>query len=240
MTARRDDGRASPAFRLLVVLAVLVLLALGADRGAAFLAERSTAAKVRSALHLAHRPDVHVCGFPFLTQVARRHLGEVDIDAVDVPTGKLTVDRVQARLLGVALDDRYHARSADRVTGTAVAGYPALQAALGRPGATVGYGGKNLVRVDAPLPLLGQSLKVFAYGTVGTKGDTLVAKPQRLQLGQAELPAALVGAVGSQLDLSVPLTDLPPGVHLTRASAAPRGLEVGFAGRRVPLTGTLG
>lgn len=240
MSARRDDGRVSPLRRLLLVLGVLVLLLLGADRGAAFFAERSTAARVRSALHLSQTPDVHVRGFPFLTQVARRHLDEVDVDAVDVPTGKLTVDTVRARLLDVSLDDRYHAQSAARVTGTALAGYPALQTALGRPGATVGYGGEQLVRVDAPVPVLGQSLKVSAYGAVSTKGDTLVAKPERLALGQADLPPAVLGAVGSRLDLSVPLRDLPTNVHATRASAASQGLEVGFAGDRVPLTGTLG
>lgn len=67
---RRRRSRFTMTVKLgIACLALLAFLGVG-DRWAALYAEGKAAEKVQDSLHLHARPEVHIKGFPFLTQVA--------------------------------------------------------------------------------------------------------------------------------------------------------------------------
>src|SRR5206468_7203031 len=73
--------------RLAIVLVVLLGLAIGADRIAASVAEGIAARSIQDSQHLQQQPDVHIGGFPFLTQLASAHYPDVVITGRDIPVG---------------------------------------------------------------------------------------------------------------------------------------------------------
>ncbi|EME56922.1 DUF2993 domain-containing protein [Amycolatopsis decaplanina] len=78
----------------LIALAVLVVLLVGADFGAAAFAEHTISQKTREQLKLANDPAVTVHGFPFLTQALSGDYGHITISAqgVAVPPKLRDVD----------------------------------------------------------------------------------------------------------------------------------------------------
>ena len=64
----------------LVTLLVLVVLLVGADFGARWIAEDRVATQLQSQLKLDEKPDVAIHGFPFVTQAASGDYGVGDAD----------------------------------------------------------------------------------------------------------------------------------------------------------------
>lgn len=87
--------------RLLVTLAVLVVLAMGADYGSAAYAEYRVSRELRAELELGSDPEVLVNGFPFLTQAASGRYASVDVRAAGVPVTGFGNVTVEATLRGV-------------------------------------------------------------------------------------------------------------------------------------------
>ena len=69
-TSRRSFRSSGSVRRLLIALAVLVVLLVGADIGARVIAERVVGRQIESSLHLSERPSVSLGGFPFLLHFA--------------------------------------------------------------------------------------------------------------------------------------------------------------------------
>src|SRR5947209_16786383 len=88
---------------LLILLAVIVVVLIGADRIALLVAESQIASRVQKSQDLESHPDVSITGFPFLTQVVGGHYREVDVAVKDVTRNGLTVDRVSVRAHGVSV-----------------------------------------------------------------------------------------------------------------------------------------
>ena len=65
--------------RLMIGVIVLVGLLVAADRAGNVIAERTVATTVQRSQHLAHKPDVDIAGFPFLTQLAAGKFGKVTL-----------------------------------------------------------------------------------------------------------------------------------------------------------------
>ncbi len=89
------DGRPSPGRSAkrpkrrgrgwLIALAVLVVLLVGADFGAAAFAEHTISQKTREQLDLVNDPAVTVHGFPFLTQALSGDYSHITVNAQGVP-----------------------------------------------------------------------------------------------------------------------------------------------------------
>lgn len=84
--------------KLAVTLVVAVALLVGADFGAAAIAEYQVSQKMRAQLNLTRAPAVRINGFPFLTQAATGDFRNVDIKAKGVRVGQLSEVGVQAHL----------------------------------------------------------------------------------------------------------------------------------------------
>lgn len=87
--------------RAVIGMLVLVGLLVGADFGAAALAESAVSREMRQQLGLADDPSVRIDGFPFLTQALAGRYTRVDVDAARIPVGELREVEVSARLRGV-------------------------------------------------------------------------------------------------------------------------------------------
>ncbi|MDT7743614.1 MAG: hypothetical protein QOE59_2692 [Actinomycetota bacterium] len=73
----------------LITLLVLVVLLVGADFGARWIAEDRVAKQLQSQLKLDEEPDVAIHGFPFVTQAAAGDYGSVTLTAQHIPYRQL-------------------------------------------------------------------------------------------------------------------------------------------------------
>lgn len=196
--------------RLLVLLVVLAGLLVAVDRVAVFAAEHVVASRIQDDEHLAHRPDVSIGGFPFLTQLAAGTYDDVEVTAHDLRAGPLTVDEVSTRLHGVHLSagavvtQHVSHIPIDRAHASVLITYAELNDVLGTSHLRVSHGSGDHVKVTA--------------SAAGVSASTEV--PVSLRGGSLEFSAGGVTA-------SVSLSGLPFGLHLTTAIGTDRGVEVG-------------
>ncbi|PKW13184.1 LmeA family phospholipid-binding protein [Saccharopolyspora spinosa] len=99
--------------KLAIALVIIVGLLVGADFGAAAIAEYQVSKKVAEQLKLRENPDVRINGFPFLTQAIAGNYRDVQLAANAVQVGKLNEVGVEADLHGARVS------TADVLSGTA-------------------------------------------------------------------------------------------------------------------------
>ena len=147
---------------VLVLLVLLVVL----DRVAVAYAENQAAQQMQSQGFPA-KPDVTIKGFPFLTQVAARHIKDVHITASKVPAGPVKFD-LTANATDILLNPGYQSGTISHVTGTGVIPFSSVSSALGGGGSglTISSAGGNTMKVG--LNVLG--LDVSLTGTIEQAG----------------------------------------------------------------------
>ncbi|MFW6695194.1 DUF2993 domain-containing protein [Streptomyces sp. MAR4 CNX-425] len=226
-----------------VVVAVLCVLALAADRVALRLAESDAADRIEKEYGLSQRPTIDIKGFPFLTQVMSREFEAVDvridgIDAVGTGGRTLRLDGVRGALEGVRIEgDDWDRATADRADGTVKITYADISAAL--PVVTVSYGGKDAagddkVKATVGTSFLGQRLEESVLGEVTVAdGDTIRLRATDLD-NLGGMPG-LEGFIRDRMDYSWTVEDLPPGIRLTDVEVTKDGIVVTGGGEDVEL-----
>ncbi|MEO3846403.1 DUF2993 domain-containing protein [Streptomyces sp. B8F3] len=226
-----------------VVLVVVALLTLAADRIALKLAESDAADRIEKEYGLSQRPEIDIKGFPFLTQVMSREFEAVDvridgIDAVGSGGRALRLDGVRGELSGVRIEgDDWDRATADRADGKVTITYEDISAAL--PVVVVSYGGKgaageNKVRATVGTTFLGQRLEESLLGKVSVvDGDTI-----RLRATGVDKLRGVPGLedyVRDHMDYNWTINDLPPGIRLTDVEVTQDGIVVTGSGKDVEL-----
>ncbi|MFJ3899978.1 DUF2993 domain-containing protein [Streptomyces sp. NPDC090025] len=240
------------ALRVVLILAVVLGgLGVGADRVAASYAESEAAATARVGAVRPESADVDIKGFPFLTQAADRRFDEVEVRLTGVRAqaggrpvriGELALD-----LRDVTLDGDYAIDRAGRADGTAVIGYPDLEAASGRE-ARVEYGGTGgangtsgtgkgagagKLKVTGGVRILGREITRSVLSSVTlVNGDTIRVRADEVP---GEGIPGLEGLVRERTDFDRKIEGLPKGVRLTKVEARPDGLVATVAGQDVSL-----
>lgn len=229
--------------RGLVVLFVLAVLFVAADRLAVKLAEDEAAERINSAQGVASTTEtsVEIKGFPFLTQVAAKELDQVDAELSGIKAkaggSDVTVSRVDAQLQQVRIGGDYSSAVADEATGTAFVSYADLTKAA-HEGVRVSWGGKDdngkgRVKVSAGIDILGQTFERSVTSTVSvSKGDTVELHADKIPGG--DIPG-LEGAIRERIDFARKIAGLPPGLDLERVEATKKGIELSVSGRDVEL-----
>ncbi len=226
---------------LLVVLILLAVVAAVADEGARRLAQDRVAEEVQASQSLPERPDVHIGGFPFLTQLAAGHFAGVEVTSTVVPTDRVELDSVRARLHDVRFDSRLlmSGSRGDIEVGSvdvaAVLSYTELtRLVAGQLGDAVsdvglGYAGDHRMTVSGTV--LG--LPVELPMQVVSSGDRIVISVP----GDAQATApALVRPVLAALSVRVTVPELPYGVRVSGVTPAPDGLLVEATGSDLRLS----
>ncbi|NLU74103.1 DUF2993 domain-containing protein [Streptomyces sp. HNM0575] len=229
--------------RGLIVLFVLAVLFVAADRLAVKLAEDKASEEIKSAPGIASagKTSVDIKGFPFLTQVAGRELTEIDARMsgmkAEAQGGRLKVGRIDAHLRDVRLKDDYTPDVAGRADGTALVSYEELtRAAL--KGVDVGWGGRDSagrgrVKVSAGVTVLGQTFKRSVISTVSVAGeDTVRLRADKVPGGN--IPG-LEGAIRGRIDFERRIAGLPNGLELKKVEPTAQGIELSVRGKDVKL-----
>ncbi|MFE9386206.1 DUF2993 domain-containing protein [Streptomyces sp. NPDC007025] len=172
---RRRRSRLSRTVKLGVVCCALLAFLGVADRWAALYAEGKAADQVQSALKLHARPEVHINGFPFLTQVARNRLDDVEVTIPDVPAGRVSVAQVSGRVKDVRIigDAPSSVRGAvlGRMKGDVLLDFDDLDRELGTSQVTFTPGGTHTVLAAGELPVADTEVKVRARAHLARTGD---------------------------------------------------------------------
>ncbi|HVB27763.1 MAG TPA: DUF2993 domain-containing protein [Mycobacteriales bacterium] len=222
--------------RLVIPLAVLAALAVGADRVAAHLAANAVASRVRTAEHLSTNPTVHFAGFPFLTQAWHGRYQRVTVTAHDVTRDRVTLTEVDAVLLGVhlplsrVLSGTGGSAVVDTVDARVLISWAAMSAAAsqaaGRPltvapagGAAGGEGAAGGAEVAVSGVVAGHLVRVTATLTAEARALVVRAGP------------------GDVLGFTLALPDLPFGLALTGASATTAAAVVTASAHAVRVSG---
>jgi hypothetical protein len=245
---------------LLIIFLVLLVLLLVADRVGAVVAQKELASQAQKQLAaqgvtIDGTPTVDIHGFPFLTQVAAGHYGEVDIH-VDHPAGQ----GVRLESLDIVATDvdaptgaliSGHAKvEAAMVTGTATIGWNAFRQIIDVSGATkygvdpetmtITGGDDGRISVAAPVSFLGTQYEAHADGTLSVDKNVLHVKLGEIKITGNNVPAALLGQLGllrNQLTFDTRIPALPYHLTIDSVHAAKDGIELHASATDVVLGG---
>lgn len=223
--------------KLLVALAVLLVLLVAADRVAVRVADRALASQLDS--QLGATPDVHVGGFPFLTQALAGRYRDIDVTAPTATRSGLTLTGLSASLRGVHLPLSAAAGGSVRsvpVDALDVAGvvpYASLETrARGLSLAQSGGG----VLVSGSIRVLGRDVAASAVSTATLEGTSLSLRASDVRVGGVTATGAVANALKGKLDVRIDLSDLPYGVRLTSVRPTPEGVALTGTAKDVVLT----
>ncbi|MGH3549357.1 MAG: LmeA family phospholipid-binding protein [Pseudonocardiaceae bacterium] len=232
--------------KLIIAVLVIVVLAVGADFGAAAAAEYTVAKQMRQQLHLASDPSVRINGFPFLTQAVAGHYTAIDVQASGVAADPLhdldvaaTLHDVDAPLSEVISGDLHSVRAA-RVDGQVRIKDADLGRAIGMedlriqqpsdqeikdllpPGTPTSdspQGTRAPIKMVATTDLVGQRTEVVAFGVIAlTSGLVRITTSDVRVTGidAVGLPQAARQTLLSTLSTDVKTGGLPFAVTPTR------------------------
>lgn len=224
---------------LLVVLALLAGALVAADRVGESYASNLIAQQLTSQLRLSQTPKVRIAGVPFLTQWASGHYQEVDITMPSVTAQSITVSDVQATVRDVRVRP-FLTNSSD--VGSATAGSVDLSgvvpfSAIPLPSGFTASASGSQLRVSGSITVFGATVPVTATEKVTLQGSTVTFRPTNVQAEAGGFQLDVTGTATRRLTVSVDISGLPFGVHLTGVAVGPSGLVATAQGQNVSFAG---
>jgi len=213
----------------IVLASVLVLLVLFVvlDRVAVAYAENQAAQQMQSQGFPA-KPNVTIKGFPFLTQVASRHLKDIHITADKVKEGPVTLSIV-ADATDVLLDPGFQSGTISHVTGTGLIGFSDLASAAGvsgAPGIKISAAGPDKVKLN--VNVLG--LDTTATASIEQTGPDTI----KVHIDSAGgLPASLLGSLQ---DFTIRIPSLPMNLKIRSVQVTSQGVLIHATGSNIKFT----
>jgi len=174
---RRRRSRLRRTAKVAIALTVLLAFLVVGDRYAAFYAEDKAATKVQRSLKLHAQPEVHIKGFPFLTQLASDRLDNVDVTIPDVPAGRVSVAQVKGsvhdvRIVGGDAPTTIRGAVLGRMHGDVLLDFDDLDRELGTSQVKFTHGGdRSTVLASGRLPVAGEQVKVRARAHLKRESD---------------------------------------------------------------------
>lgn len=229
----RTRPRPGSALRSTVItVLVLLLIAVGIDQGARLITQSAAANRFQSSEHLASKPAIHVMGFPFLTQLARRRFDHVRVSAdglvLSQSSSSLRITSLTADLYGLSVASDLSSAVTRSGTGSALISYPDLSryAGVTVSYAGAGQGGRGRVRAGKTISVLGQSISgtITAVPAVSGQNEISFDDPQ-LNVGGAAVPQAITDQFNGLLP-PLSLRRLPNGLVVREVAAQPDGVLV--------------
>ncbi|GAB3665647.1 DUF2993 domain-containing protein [Actinocorallia lasiicapitis] len=231
--------------KFLVVLLVLVVVGVvGADRFAKARAESEVARQVAAQYALDREPAVDIGGFPFLTQALSGTYDQIDVQIGDYTQQGVTVQDVRIRLSGLNAPladlvngDKSNLRARE-ATASAVIPYSYIQQQVASRGVRKVSRDGNDVLLEGTYAFLGQNAEVGVVVSIRPTKEGIVVTPQSVRAvgGLIQVP---IGLVQEQLKTVIPVTGLPMGSRITKVEPTETGLRITGEADNVPLNGTL-
>lgn len=225
--------------KLLVVLLVVAVLAVLADRGVDVYAERRAASALTETLGTT--PDVAIDGFPFLTQWADGRFERVTVRADRVTAGgtrvqDLTMSAEDVRTPAYARTARdVRASTAGSVRLVGLVPYGSLPLPAGITAKRQGDEGDRL-RLSGSTEVLDRKVRFRAVVRVSLTEDGDVRLQPRDVDVLGDLPsAAVTGLVRDHLEIQVSPPGLPPRMQVSSLQVTDTGLRLDATGKNVRL-----
>jgi len=216
-----------------VVLGVLAVGAVGADRAAASAAEHRAVTEIEAKLHVTGTPRVDVGGFPFVTQLLAGSIDHATVHADAVTFESVEVTDVDLDAHGIAIATP---ALVDRlvVTGTlSPATLTRLAADSSGLAIELGVDGDALTATTAVLDVPVVALLAPRVEAGVIRVDVTTVRLGSLDVSVDDLPLALADGLRG---LEIPVDGLPDGVQLTAVTVVPGGARITAAGTDVSLS----
>jgi hypothetical protein len=225
----------------LLVLAVLAIALVVADRALAREAQRRASLYLTAPLGAPARVRVH--GSPFLTQAVRGRYRDVEVRAHDLAIGVLRTTSLQAHLANAYLPLRHligrrvRELPVEHVHGYLLIPYAELARVSPVPGLRFFYREDTVVATARlPVPGLGQAAGVTgeAVASLGAEGTVLV-RVRNIAVAGFSVPSIVVNQLAPALAFGVPLPPLPYGLRIEQLTPTEHGLRVAGSAQAVVL-----
>ncbi|MGI3229298.1 LmeA family phospholipid-binding protein [Streptomyces sp. GTA36] len=230
---RSDAARTHrlPLVIALTALCALIIVPVVVDRVAAARVESGTAEAFQEGMGTATRPEVHVRGFPVLTQVASGTLRHVDITARDIPADEaarpLPVTELDLRLDDLRKSDDGSAARARSAEATARLSYTDVSNALGLEVSQGDRPGRISARIAMPF---GDGITVTVKVSA-VSGNRIAFEDFRVTSGV--LPDAGEALLDKVFEEPIQLRNIPDGLSLRSVTTTTDGLTAHFSGKSV-------
>ncbi len=219
----------------IVAFAIVVVLLVAADRIALLVAESQIADRVQKSQQLSAHPQVSIKGFPFLTQVFGGRYHELDVSVRNVTRGGLTVDKLSVRAHGVSvpfskvLSGSVSEVPVDRAEAVVTLGFPHLNAYIAEQLGEVlkvSVDNGNL-KLTGTLPVPPR-ISLSAQAAIDVSGSAITLRPVGVASILAKIPGdpLTAGQVEQFLTVRLPISQLPFGIQLQRATVTAAGLVI--------------
>lgn len=237
--ATRSMRRPSPggrrARRYVIALVIIVVLLVAADFAARAVAENVMANKIEQQ-GLQHKPDVSIDGFPFLTQVASRDFGLVNLAAADQTEGPVTITSINATARDIKLNSyAFSSGTIGSLSGTAVISFSSLGNTLTQQVGPLGtlLNGAGLNLTAAGPDEVRASLNVLVVsGSATWRVSRLSDNRLNVRLvSSSGLPSSLLSSIQ---DITLQLPKLPLGLTIDSVQVSPAGVVGRVSGSNVP------
>lgn len=211
---------------LLILLGLLVVLVVVADRVGAVVAAHVLADKIQTTEHLPSRPGVSIGGFPFLNQAISGKYSDVTVTAHQLTVSGVPVSTLVARLrgvhvpLGAAISGNVHRVPVDRTDGQVVLSYADLNRYLASRHLRLSDAAGSGVTVSGFATVAGQRVAVGGTGTVSVARDVVSVSVRHV----SPQTAGLRSAVPAPIRFSIPLLGLPFQISLAEVHTKPGGV----------------
>jgi hypothetical protein len=233
----------------LILVFVLALLLVGADRVLAAVAEGQIEKKVTEQLAAQNiktvgEPSVTVEGVPFLTQVVGKEFKAIRIRLDSVQSTGITLTDLDVRATKVKADvfelmDGKGEITATKVAGTGAVSYSSIAGLLQQPDLTI-VADNGKLKLRLPVKFAGQSFAVVAFGTVAMSGGKVKLTVNDVRPDGGGLPGGaqtLLTALAGKLSQELELPALPYDMTVESIEVAGEGLRVHASALNVPLSG---
>jgi LmeA-like phospholipid-binding len=220
-----------PVGCLATVVVVLAGLAVAGDRVAEEIVENRLADEAEA--EIGARPDVEIAGFPFLTQLVARRLGEVEVTAPAVAEQGVEVTDVRLLFRGVDVESQSQAR-VETAVGTGVVSFATLERAAAEAGIELSRV-DGQIRAAGVVDVFGRDVDVSAVGSISATDNTIVFSPEKFSAEGVppQVADAIAERVGAAWNVRVPVRALPAGVRLDSVRLVDEGVEVRLSGRNL-------
>lgn len=228
----RRTRRRHPLRIIIIVLVVLIALLVAADFAARAYAENKAASEIQQQ-GFPKKPNVDIEGFPFLTQVAARDFGHIQITSSNVTEGPLDIASINASLKNVHINGAFSGGTIDSLHGTAAITFTALANAMTSAAGPLGQLANAGLTFSAAGPSeVKATLKVLVFsGTAVWRVTTTSGGDISIQLvSTGGLPSSLLDPVD---DVTIKLPSLPLGLKIQGISIDSSGVVGTLTGQDV-------
>jgi LmeA-like phospholipid-binding len=224
---------------LLVLLVVLIIGVIAADRVGVAVAQDQIAKQVAAKSDLPSKPDVKIHGIPFLTQAIGGDYKKIDVQIGRLTRQGVTLEDVKVELADVKapLRDVVNGDASNVVAGTATASaivpYDTVRRRAPAAVKSISANGSDL-QVRGNMSILGFSGDVTIVAAVRATGQGIGVTPQSVRSGGG--PAIPLALLRDRFTFNVPVRDLPLGSRISKVEVTPDGLRIAATADDVKLS----